>query len=265
MEPVNTDSRRMPVFGKRSLRHPLLIKFRRLMHDFHSVLERYPLIFIPLSRLRVRMGLSDVEIINERTEFVIGGFPRSGNTFAYHAFKFAQHRSVVTAHHLHYSAHVILGARKGLPTLVLVRMPEDAVLSLVIRASYSLSIKQALEDYIRFYTRIKPYHSRYVVAPFDDVTRNFGGVIERINQRFSTTFSPFEHNEENVREVFRLVEQDDLQNTGRMEVTETTVARPSSERERMKSVLQREFEKEDLKDLLARAQALYRDFTAQPS
>ncbi len=259
MESVNKDPGCRPLSGKPSLRHLRLITLN-LWHAVYSFLGQSPKIF----RLLVRMGLVGSELMDERTELVIEGFPRSGNTFAVTAFEMAQPRPVLVAHHSHNAVRVMLAGRKGIPTLVLVRRPEDAVLSLVIRDS-SLSIKQALGNYIRFYTRIKPDYRGYVVARFDDVTRNFGEVIDRINQRFGTAFSVFEHNEKNVGALFRLAEDLDLYTSGRSQVSEATVARPSRERERTKAVLRRELEKEDVKYLLAKVQALYRDFTAQPS
>lgn len=98
------------------------------------------------------------------TELVIEGFPRSGNTFAGAAFTVVQGRPVTLGRHMHRPAQVIAAARRGLPTLVFIRRPSDAVLSLVIRHPH-ISIAKALNDYIRFYTAIMPYSHAYSGQP----------------------------------------------------------------------------------------------------
>lgn len=149
----------------------------------------------------------------------------------------------------------------------------DAILSAVIREPH-ISVRQALRDYIRFYSRIIPYRDHYVVGLFEEVTSDFGKVIKRVNQRFETSFSPFVHSEENVREVFKLAEQADFKvaslfepvtsefsDWGRRELSESRVARPSRKRESMKPLLKKELESEHARDLIVKAEAVYDQFT----
>lgn len=55
-----------------------------------------------------------------------------------------------------------------------VRPPEATVLAGVIR-SPDLSIPHLLWSYPRFYEKILPYPSSFVVATFEEVTGDFGG------------------------------------------------------------------------------------------
>lgn len=55
--------------------------------------------------------------------------------------------------------------------------------------------------------------------------------------RFGIDYKPFEPTEENVKACFELVDRMDREDRGRLEVTETTVARPSRQRQEMKGVL----------------------------
>jgi len=75
--------------------------------------------------------------VDRATELVIEGFARSGNTFAVAAFSLAQPRPVRLAHHLHAPAQVLLAARMGIPCIVLVRDPVDAVASRLIRRRFT--------------------------------------------------------------------------------------------------------------------------------
>lgn len=149
-----------------------------------------------LSRM-IRLGAIRQTPIGKETEIVIEGFPRSGNTFALLAFETAQPRPVAIAHHSHAPAQVIRAVRRGIPTLILIRRPADAVLSWVIRDRH-ISVRQALRRYIGLYSRVMLHRDGYVVELFEEVTSDFGELISRINERFGTSFSPFVHSEENV-------------------------------------------------------------------
>ena len=111
----------------------------------------HPAVFFNLYRLlRPRQDLS--RAVTPDKLVVIEGFPRSGNSFARRAFIMAQGENFDVAriaHHLHVPAQVIRAARWRIPTLVLLRRPKDAVLSLVIRDP--ISVDQALRYYISFY------------------------------------------------------------------------------------------------------------------
>lgn len=187
---------------------------------------------------------------------MIEGYPRSANTFAVAAFSFAQGRPVKIARHLHAPAHVIAGVKKGIPTLVLIRQPEQAVLSLLVRAPH-ITPKQALKDYIRFYRSILSYRKGYVLATFEEVTRDFGQVIQRINARFGTNFKVFKHTDENIKKVFQIVEEMDKQDTGLPQVKEETVARPSPKREKLKALMKEKLKQPGVRELLQEAQELY--------
>jgi hypothetical protein len=228
----------------------------RSRYELRSLSARHPKIFFPLVKLR---GRNTQLIVTPQTDVVIEGFPRSGNTFAVAAFQFAQSQPQRIARHLHAPAQVIQAARWDLPTIVLVREPEEAILSLVLRYPF-VQLRQALYDYIRFYTAILPYRDSFVVGMFDTVTNDFGRVIQELNGRFSTHFSPFEHTATNVEKVFQLVEEMDKQDTGKDQVSENMVARPSKAREAMKVSIKQQLEHETLKPLLRQAQQLYRQF-----
>jgi len=171
--------------------------------------------------------------VSRETQLVIEGFPRSANTFAVLAFQGAQNGRVRIAHHLHVPAQVIRGARLHIPILVLIRDPIDAVLSLAIRES-SVSLKQALRDYIWFYDAIACYRGACVIGSFDKVVKDYGSIINEINQKFDTHFACFEHTDSNVKDIFRQIEHINKQ---RGEISEAQIARPSVARSGFKTLL----------------------------
>jgi hypothetical protein len=145
-------------------------------------------------------------VVCDRSEVVIDGFTRSACVFAAVAFQQAQPRPVRLAHLLHAPAHLIDGARRGIPCLVTVRHPEGAVVSSLLREPY-LMPGQALAAWIRFYRRLLPWRDRMVVGEFSRVTTDLGSLIEQLNDRFGTDFTPFQPTEENVRDVFSFIEE----------------------------------------------------------
>jgi hypothetical protein len=150
-----------------------------------------PDVYFTLFRLlRTRKDLS--RAVTPDTQLVIEGFPRSGNSFARRAFIMAQDQGfdkTRIAHHLHVPAQVVRAAQWQIPTLVLIRRPKDAVLSLAIRDP--ISVDQALRYYVSFYETAEKYRDAYVLGLFEEVTEDFGQVIKRINDKFGTTFSRF--------------------------------------------------------------------------
>ena len=188
-------------------------------------LSRYPRAYLFLARRRYGS-----RVLGPDTDIVIEGFPRSANTFAVTAFELAQERPVTVAHHLHAAAHVVRAAQAGVPVIVLVRAPEDAIASVVARKP-SLDPAAAADAYLRFYEGVAGLLDACVVAEFHQVVDDFGGVIERTNRTYGTTFTPFEHTDENVRRCFDRIEaQNRDRSAGRL--VESSVARPSDERAR---------------------------------
>jgi len=230
--------------------------FRKMRHLLRSRIDTHPTIYLTLCRLRPKTRQVTV---SKDTEIVIEGFPRLANTFAVAAFTFAQGRPVKIARHLHASAQVIAAVRRGIPCIVLIRKPRDAVLSLLVRAPH-ISAEQALKDYIRFYRSIAPYRDMFVVGRFEEITTDFGEVIRRVNTCFGTSFKPFEHTAENLQKVFQIVEEMHKKAHGLREVKEEAVGRPSAKREMLKKKAETKLKTAKVKTLLLEAERIHRMF-----
>jgi hypothetical protein len=153
---------------------------------------------------------------------------------------------------------VVRAAQWQIPTLVLIRKPRDAVLSLVIRDP--ISVDQALRYYISFYETAEKYRDAYVLGLFEEVTVDFGQVIERINDKFGTTFSLFRHDEENVSKLFAGMETQARKKYGAT-LWERKVQRPAAVREKIKDEIEYDLENPKRKKLIARAEAVYNRLT----
>jgi hypothetical protein len=260
--------------------HVLTLKVRRLRYNARELLSKYPAIYLPYVRLTHSGGRG--KVLSADTEVVIDGFTRSASTFAVMAFQLSQDRPVRIARHTHAVAQLSGAAKRGLPTILTIRDPESTVLSAVVREPH-VTIEQALRSYGRFYLRIAPFCPRFVVADFAQVTKDFGSVVRRLNQKFGTRFREFEHTEANVELCFALIGErwrrlatledfqsgfiglDELQRAlelarrelPRQGVREMAVARPSDRREAKKAQLRDAFWAGSATHLRARAFSAY--------
>lgn len=194
------------------------------------------------------------------TALVIEGFPRSGNTFSVAAFQIANGPQLHLGRHLHGAPHLLRAERLGVPAIALVRAPEDAVPSYLVRRG-GLHAEDALVEYLDFYRTAWRARDAFVVGLFDEVTSDFGTVIDRVNARFGTSFARYEATPENEAAAFELVEEmNRLECRG--EVVESHVGRPSAERDARKAEIAASLERPRAVELLGRAQELYGRYAA---
>jgi hypothetical protein len=177
-------------------------------------------------------------------------------TFAVVAFEMAQPHEVQVACHVHAPAQVIAAVRRHIPVLVLVREPEPTILSFVIRHPH-VTMRQALRAYVRFYAPLLRRRDAFVVGSFGDVTADLGVVIRHVNERFGTAFEEFDHTPENVDRSFAKISEAYGSRVGTEAELERSVARPSSERERIKQLLRERYREPKLAAARSRAESVH--------
>ena len=239
-------------------RDPLLERFgltRNFAYRSRYLINAYPLLYMPIGRWRHRHS-SDY-CVSPDTEIVIEGFGRAGSTFAWLAFMAAQDRPVRTAHHTHAAAQVITAVRMKVPTMVIVRSPLEAVPAHMARKG--VSAKMALVAWTRFHGRILPYADGFVACGFDDMTSNFGPAIERLNERFGTSFGVFDHTPENEAEIFEQIKERNTLRFGDQPSADSAKALglPTPERTALKARLREQLDAENLSALRTRALSIY--------
>ena len=240
---------------------PIVSAVRRLRHNLITVpLSTHPLLFFPVLRIYILFsGVTHSRIVSKNTDIVIDGFPRSANTFATRAFEVSQSRPVKIAHHVHAAAQIIAAAKRGIPTLVLIRQPDEAVKSYLVRHPY-LKTVDVLKEYLQFYESIRTLRNSYVVATFGQVTTDFGTVIRRVNEKFGKDFDEFDHTEENVEECFHWIDSFDHKMSGGGHVRTSFVCRPSKARDVLKQQVASRLHGAGLETLWSRARQIYEEF-----
>lgn len=194
-------------------------------------------------------------LARKHSAIVIEGYLRSGNTFSVAAFAVANGTDLHVGRHLHGAPHVLRAARLGLPTVVLIRQPRDAVLSYLIRRD-TLSPDDALLEYLDFYRTVLRVRGSFVVGLFDQVVTDFGAVIDEVNVRYGTAFVRYEPTAASMEAAFGLVEEMNRKEC-RGEVVETHVGRPSRERAERKEHLRALLDEPRTAALLQAAEECY--------
>lgn len=227
----------------------------RLRHHLRQPLARTPYLYDAAIALRASRR---PQLARRDTTIVIEGFLRCGNTFSVAAFTVANGEHHHIASHLHAAAHVHRAVRLGLPTVVVIREPVDAVLSYMQRRP-SLTLDSALRQYMGFYTSTWTLRERFITALFPVIIQDYGSVLRAVNERFGTSFAPFDHSPDNERAAFALVEEMNRRECDG-EVVETHVARPSAARAARKEELMALLEAPGTAARLERAQKVHRQY-----
>lgn len=178
-----------------------------------TIVGTWPRLFFPL--FRPRPAFDDL-LVTKQTDLCVEGFPRSANSFAVGAVRHAQPGPIEIAHHTHVPANAMRACEWGIPTVVLIRSPQDAIVSRIALGKQThLTGKDAekprqrvsfavwLHAWRSFYQSLVPYHDqeRLLVAPFSLVIQDMGRILDRVNSHFGTDFAPFSHTDENVAAV----------------------------------------------------------------
>ena len=193
-------------------------------------LKTYPWFFLPIARLREDRKK---RVVTSKTDIVIDGYWRSGNHFATYAFILSQHKPTIVAHHFHASSQIILAVRWGVPAVLLLRNPVDAVSSATIFIGKT-DPRPLLRCYNIFYNSLLHLRDRIIVSDFPKTVKNFGSVINRVNERYQRDFIPYKSTHKENRMVERVIRNEHLKNMG---AEFRTLPLPSKKRMRLKQRL----------------------------
>jgi hypothetical protein len=203
-----------------------------------------------------------IETTRKACDIVIEGYPRCANTFAYVAFKLMQKEEILNlkvAHHIHGPLQIIRGIELGIPSILLIRNPTDAIISLMIRDD-SIRPKDAFKNYIKFHHKLINYISEIVIADFGIITQDFKKIVEAVNKKYNKNYVVIELDEAFLEQCKAEVMEMDKRDTGEENVDKTKVGIPSKERKKLKSELRTRVSAEIDEKLLSSANRLYAQF-----
>lgn len=229
-------------------------RIRRFMFKLRTFLGNYPKLFFGLYGLKKRNR--DL-FIKPNTELVVSAYPRTANTFFIVALEHIQKREIKIAHHLHVPALAMRGIKRNIPTVVLVRKPEDAISSLLIREQH-ISIDLAIKAYIQFHKPLLKNLNRVLIVDFSRITEDFPSIIDEINRKFGMqleNYSDLEPLDNDV--IFQKIEAINKR-FNKNQLVETMVSRPSELRDDLKSEISAKLRSDKHSDDLDLCNSIYR-------
>lgn len=158
-----------------------------------SILEKFPSLYLCIQRLRYNGKRYETKIAKKYFDLIIDGFPRSANSYSTRLFQHLEPRFLI-GNHLHSHAHIKYGLINNIPTIVLIRNPFDAIISLVALKIINVyngnkkeflqenSLKFTVKSYINFYRPLVKIKNKLVLLKFDDITKNPSKAIKKINK-----------------------------------------------------------------------------------
>jgi hypothetical protein len=120
------------------------------------------------------------------TDIVIEAFPRSANTFLVHALEIIAEGRLNIAHHLHDPVQITRGVAAGIPVIVIIRTPEDAVSSWMLKSPW-MDPALALRIYNAFYKCALAHGDAVTLIPYDQLIAAPQEVLATIYERLGRT------------------------------------------------------------------------------
>lgn len=197
-----------------------------LKFDFKTFVNKRPFLY-PVYRIYPKFRQ---RLVTKNTDICIEGFPRSGNTFAVHTFKYFNPDAQV-AHHIHAPVQFFQAVKLKIPCLIMVRNPLDTIASVVV-VDRSLSIEAALNHYISYYKMLINFkESEYIIlADIEIINKMFDQLMSSINKRFNKSFNSVALNMENKAEIANIVKYQNKKANN----PKNLVAIPNKKKEKLK-------------------------------
>ncbi len=175
--------------------------------------------------------------VQPSTRLIVEGFPGSGNTYCRQSILLSN-PDISPNHicsHTHSPRIVKRAVSRGVPCLVLVRNPRDAVSSL-IRRFPGVSLSTACHYYTMYHRALLPDRDKILIARFEAVVSDFSAVVVQLNEKFDTQFATEKSVGLTPRRIIDSIDQRNRsRNNGLLD--EATISRPSPSLGRTKPVL----------------------------
>ncbi len=191
----------MSIFKKINIQLPSVATSKYLLrHNIKMWLsKKSPLMYAKVHELKSGMRS---QFVCEDTDIVIDGFPGSANSFVYRLVK-ARHKGTINiATHIHFPSQIHHAVHLKKPVLLLVRSPNDAVLSFVAKqilwgrskgefsclsdADLIRRLRSGVSYYTAYYDQVQYFTNHVFVADFNNVVKDLASVLFRFNNRFNT-------------------------------------------------------------------------------
>lgn len=143
------------------------------------MIEHFPGLYIRVAQRRTPTRTA----VDATTDLLIDGFPRSGNSYLVSWIGRANPQLRI-ASHMHSIAHVHAAVRRRVPTVVVVRRPEEAIASLAVYAPQS-PLERHIARYRRFHRGMRKLADAVLISPFPVTTGAPELVVDALRPRMA--------------------------------------------------------------------------------
>lgn len=166
--------------------------------------------------------------VTDKSDLVLEGYPRSGNTFCVAALFCSTNESISIARHRHEIGQLQQALKLKIPVNVIIRDPENSISSFVLRENVSPSY--ALQYYISYYRFLLNHASDLFIFDFltylNNVETYTRFIIRKSN--YQGDILAFDDISKRIKEKIILMEQVD---SGTIEIRPNHVSLPSDYKE----------------------------------
>ena len=157
---------------------------RYVLNRLRLFIKRTPFLYRIAKHLRDERA--EELLCNRNSDLCLEGYSSSGNSFTYNLL-LRLNPSIRIGHHCHSVANIKLALAYGVPAVFLVRHPESAVSSRVVR--FGVDVGQALIEYVDFYEYVRKNADRIIVVRFEDIVNDTAGSVCRIAEASRIEFN----------------------------------------------------------------------------
>lgn len=140
------------------------------------------------------------KIVNKKTLLTIEGFPRSGNSFMSKlVLSCNPDLTNKVGHHLHHPANIMRSVKNHIPTILMLRDPMSAIISLKSLVIFSNlknsknrlvpSLNKLLSLYIQYHSSLESIADKFTIVLLDDLINNQCITLSKISIAYSLDFS----------------------------------------------------------------------------
>ncbi|MEM7657136.1 MAG: hypothetical protein AAF399_13465 [Bacteroidota bacterium] len=203
-------------------------------------------------------------LIQPETELVIEGFPRSANTFGVLLVEQHLEQNLHIAHHLHLAYQLEQGVQRGLPSVLLLRNPQDSIPSLLLRNAY-LSPWLAFHWFRKFHEPLVAIKDQLLVWEFESLTQHPARCLQQLASDFPDLLLG---EEESVQadQVFQQIDQLDRETKQQAgEELDLVRSRPNLRKAAAKAAIQTQLQNHPrYRALMEEALQMYQQLRPQP-
>ncbi|MEM8893609.1 MAG: hypothetical protein AAGC88_03460 [Bacteroidota bacterium] len=182
-------------------------------------------------------------VVDDRTNLMIEGFPRSGNTFLYSIISDFQTETLRIAHHLHTLSQIKNALRLNTSAVIMVRDPIDAIVSFKIRNPY-VGFATLANYYLKYHSFLldKLEAENLLIVDFQKCINSPNETIKAINDKFNLGLRTLSEEQLKIDIINKIKEYDKLDNKSEHS-NSLTVSVPTPEKSAQKRKLVDELEK----------------------